>query len=136
MPHFATRCGRVGLATFAVATCRCARLGAAGGGRVRMATPTVATCRSVRQGAAADRRAGLARSSAAHLQALAWTPPRAAMRDALNRNANKQPAGQAAIPNISGGAGKNLTFLTIHSEIAGEPLFMRVSGVPQNLTFS
>lgn len=38
--------------------------------------------------------------------------------------------------NISGGAGKNLTVLTGHSELAGEPLFMRVSEVSENLTFS
>lgn len=40
-----------------------------------------------------------------------------------------------ALPKIPGGAEKNLTFVTIPSEMAGEPLFMRVSEHSQNLTF-
>lgn len=62
---------------------------------------------------------------------------RSAIEDPERRRpAHQKPAQCGAHFNILGGAGKNLTFLTIHSESAGAPLFMRVSDVSENLTFS
>ena len=52
-----------------------------------------------------------------------------------NTDNHARKAGNRAAIKISGGAGKKLTFLTRHNEMAGEPLFMRVSGPSENLTF-
>lgn len=89
---------------------------------------------------AAGGRRELPATSTTTCSASTWPARRPAPERDRGSSATTTSAPEAGVTeclfNISGGAGKNLTFLTGLSESAGAPLFMRVSGVSENLTFS
>lgn len=116
----------------AATSCRGTRLGVAGGHRELLARPPPPAVPAPGQRAAggrSDHCRDLQQRGRSGVGARALTRGQ-------NRRADPHSARKAAITNISGEAGKNLTFLTGHSKLAGAPLLMRVSGLSQNLTFS